>query len=259
MKNVVMALLLVAMMVCTTMAMAGPGEDAGSSVTVATTPPEITTITIDPSEVTLNPGVVTTGTLTVEVFCPNSVDWIKSAELTKVEPETEIPMPIPLKLIEVKDGIRATYQLEIEVPCNLPAAKYELTVTVTDKSDNTVTGTGYVTVFETLAFSVTDVEFGTVAPGKSSEASSAVTNLGNVHFKFEELDGIVPSDMSSGGSGTIEAKNIAVDWNWETVIQRGFFHPGESVKNVQFTLSVPFGTPPGTYTGRITFTPTPME
>jgi len=256
-KSILMALLIVAVIVCTTMA--ASGEDAGSSVTVATTPPEITKITIDPDAVALNPGVVTEGTLTVDVFCPNSIYWLDSVELTLVEPEAGIPMPVPLKLIGVEDGVHATYQLEIEVPSNLPAAKYALTITVTDKSGNIVTGTGYAIVFETLAFSVTDVAFGTVAPGKSSEASSTVTNLGNVRFKFEKEDGIVPSDMSSGGSGTIEAKNIAVYWDWETVIKRGFLQPGESVKNVPFTLSVPFGTAPGAYTGRVVFTPTPVN
>ncbi|OEU73441.1 MAG: hypothetical protein BA874_02945 [Desulfuromonadales bacterium C00003068] len=242
------------------MAMAGAGEDAGSSVTVATTPPEITKITLDPKELTLNPGVVTTGTLTVEVFCPNSVEWIKSAELTKVEPEMGIPMPIALKLIEVdKEGINAKYQLVVELPCHVPAGEYTLTVTVTDKSDNTVTGTASATVLETLAFSVTDVEFGTVAPGKSSEASSTVTYLGNVRFKFDKKDGIVPSNMNSGASGTIEAQNIETRWDWNTVIARGFFTPKDSVKTVPFTLNVPFGTAPGTYMGTIVFTPTPVK
>jgi len=255
-KNVVMALLLVAMMVCAAMPIAMPSEDAGSSVSVVSSTPEITAMILDPAEITLVPGISVEGTLTVDVFCPNSVDWIKSVELVTVAPETLMPLPIPLKLIEVdKERINANYQLVMELPCNMPAGEYTLTVTVTDKEGNTATASASATVLETLAFSVTDVAFGTLAPGKSSDATSTVTNLGNVRFKFDKKDGIVPSDMSSGGSGIIEAKNIAVDWDWKTVIMRGFFTQDDAIKEVPFTLKVPFGTPPGEYTGRIVFTP----
>ncbi|MCK4731068.1 MAG: hypothetical protein KAT65_01295 [Methanophagales archaeon] len=244
------------MMLCAAMPIAMPSEDAGSSVSVVSSSPEITAIILDPAEITLVPGLSVEGTLTVDVFCPNSVDWIQSAVLTKVEPEMGVPMPIPLSLIEVdEERINAKYQLVMELPCNMPAGDYTLTVTVTDRDDNTATASASATVSETLAFSVTDVEFGSVAPGMSSDASSTVTNLGNVRFKFEKKDEIVPSDMSSGSSGIIEAKNIAVDWDWKTVIMRGFFTQDDAIKEVPFTLKVPFGVPPGEYTGRIVFTP----
>ena len=260
MRSVVMALLLVAMMVWSTMAMAGAGEDAGSSVTVTTLTPEITTLTIEPAEIILVPGIAVELTLTAEVFCPNSVDWINSVELTGIAPEALIPVPMPLKLIEVdKEGIHATYQLVHEIPCNMPAGEYTLTVTVTDKDGNTATGTTTATLSETLAFSVTDVNFGSVAPGKSSEASSTITNLGNVRFKFDKKDGIVPSDMHPGVNGIIKAEDIAVGWDWKQIVYRGYFTPGGEIQKAPFTLKVPFGTPPGAYTGRIVFTPTPVE
>jgi hypothetical protein len=260
MRSVVLALLIVAIMVYAVMPIAMPSEDAGSSVSVVSSTPEITAMILDPAEITLVPGISVEGTITVDVLCPNSVDWIECVELVTVAPETLMPLPIPLKLIKVdKERINAKYQLVMELPCNMPAGEYTLTVTVTDKEGNTATASASATVLETLAFSVTDVEFGSLAPGKSSEASSTVTNLGNVRFKFAKKDGIVPSDMSSGGSGIIEAQNIAVGWDWKTVIARGFFSQDESVKEVPFTLKVPFGTPPGAYTGRIVFTPTPVK
>ena len=258
MRSVVMALLLVAMMVWSTMA--GAGEDAGSSVTVTTLTPEITTLTIEPADIILVPGIAVELTLTAEVFYPNSVDWINSVVLTGIAPEALITVPMPLKLIGVdNEGIHATYQLVHEIPCNMPAGEYILTVTVTDKDGNTATGTTTATLSETLAFSVTDVNFGSVAPGKSSEASSTITNLGNVRIMFDKPDGIVPSDMHAGGSGIIKAEDIAVGWDWKQIVYRGYFTPGGEIQNAPFTLNVPFGTPPGAYSGRIVFTPTPAE
>ena len=67
------------------MAMASPGEDAGSAVTVVSATPEVT-VAIDPEVLILTPGVITEGTITAEVFCPNSVGWIERVELTNVNP-----------------------------------------------------------------------------------------------------------------------------------------------------------------------------
>jgi len=259
-KKSILALFLVAMMLCVAMPIAIQSEDAGSSVTVSTSAPEVTSVSVDPAVLVIVPGLATEAIITAEVFCPNGVDWIKSVELTKMEPyhdcphfRAAFPLPVPLKLVNVEDGIRAKYTLNLEFPFCVPARDYKLTVTVTDKDGNTVTGTATVTIAETLAIAVTDVNYGTVAPGKSSDATSTVTNLGNVPIKFDEPDGIVPSDMHSG-SDLIEAKNTEVKWDWKTVITAD-----TGPMDAKFTLSVPFGTPPGTYTGRITFTPTPAK
>ena len=258
-KRKIAALFLVATIVCTVTAMfvpTGVSEEAGSGVTVVASAPEVVSVSLEPAEIVLTPDAVVEATLIAEVFCPNSVEWVERVELTNVEPTfKELPLPVPLKRISVEDGTRARYQLVMELPCNLPAGEYTLTVTATDKDGNTGTGTGYATVLETPAFSVTDVDFGSLAPGQSSEAESTVTNLGNVRFKFDEPDGIMPSDMRTGKK-TIAAENIAVNWDWSTVVNRGYFHPGESVKEAGFTLTVPFGTSPGKYTGRIVFVPT---
>ena len=86
-KRGVFALIFVAIMVCSAMAMAmaAPGEDAGTSVKVVSSTPEVT-VAIDPEVVILTPGVITEGTITAEVFSPNSVGWIEHVELTNVNP-----------------------------------------------------------------------------------------------------------------------------------------------------------------------------
>ena len=77
-KRGVFALLFVAIIVCSAMAMAmaEPGEDAGTSVKVVSSTPEVTSASIDPAEITLILAISQFATLTAEVFCPNGVDWI---------------------------------------------------------------------------------------------------------------------------------------------------------------------------------------
>ena len=270
-KRIVAVLFLVAIVVCSATVMSVSSElqaldTGGSGATVVSLPPEVESVMADPAVITIVPGLVISGTFTAEVFAPCGVDWIEKVEITGIEPYYDFPyfketypLPMEMKRVSVEGLIRATYEVTVEYPSCLPGGEYIITVTATDKDGNTDTCTVSLTVMETLAFSVTDVEFGSVAPGKSSEASSTVTNLGNVRFTFDKKDGIVPTDMHSMGSGIIKAENIAVDWDWKTVITRGFFSPGENIKDVPFTLSVPYGTQPGAYTGKIAFTPTPAE
>ena len=218
-KRGVIALILVAIQVCSVTAMAAAGEDAGSRVTIVSSAPEVT-VALDPEVLILTLGVITDGTITAEVFCPNSVGWIERVALTNVNPffMHEVTMPIPLKLICVEDGIRAKYELKLEIPCSMPAGVYTMTVTATDKDGNSASGTASLIVKETLAFSVTDVTFGSVAPGMSSDSYSTVTNLGNVRIMFDEPEGIVPSDMSGGAKGTIKSDNIVVNWDWTKIV-----------------------------------------
>ena len=255
-----MVLVLLTMLVCQTMAMPR-GNNVGSSVTVTASPPEITALYLDPDDITVIPGTSQSVTLTAEVFCPNGVDRITSVAIICVMPYSlpEPSLPIPMNLISVEGVIHAVYEVTFDLPCYMPAGDYKIIVTVLDRDGNIAMDDVTGTVWETLAFSVTDVNFGSVAPGKSSDSYSTVTNLGNVRIMFDKPEGIVPSDMSAGGEGQLKAEDIAVNWCWGTVLKRGFFSPGDDIKKVSFTLTVPYGTPPGTYRGRITFTPTAVD
>ena len=263
-KRIVAVLFLVAIVVCSATVMSVSSElqaldTGGSGATVVSLPPEVESVTADPAVVTIAPSVVTEVKITAKVVGPCGIDWIKHVEITAVDPPPNcentrkiFPLSIPMKRVSVDGLTRAKYAATIEMLC-IPARAYTLTVTVTDKEDNTATGTVTFTVGETLAFSVTDVEFGTLAADQSSEVYSTVTTLGNVPFVFEQSNGIVISDMTAGGKGTIEASDITVKWDWSKVIRR------TAPEDVGFTLSVPFGTLPGTYTGTIAFTPSPAK
>ena len=264
-KSKITALFLAAILVMTVgiplaISAISQNEDASSSVTVIGVACDVESVSVDPDPVILAPGVDTDITITVEVYCPSGIDFLKQVELTEVEPYhaddehfvKAFPLPMKMKKVKSSEGIQGTYTLIVPLGYCLDPGDYTLTVTATCKEDTTSTGTGTLTVAETLAISVTDVEFGSIAPGQSSDATSTVTKMGNVRLKFEENDGIVPFDMSSGKK-TIAAENIAVSWDWSTILVCR-----DSV-DAGFTLTVPFGTPPGRYAGSILFTPTPVS
>ena len=258
-KFEIIALLFAVILSCSLVALSLPialGDDASQQAEVVSVPPEVESVSIDQEAVTIVPGILSKVTITTAVYCASGIDQIKSVAITDVDPYPDcenmnkiFPLPLEMKRVDVEGLVRAEYAVTLEFLC-IPADDYTLTVTATGKDGSTSSDTLTFTVNPTLAFSVTDVDYGSLKPGESSDAASTITNLGNVPIQFEEGGGIVPGDLKSG-SNEITADNIAVDWDWSTVLKRTA--PGEA----SFTLTVPAGTPPGVYTGKIVFTPTP--
>jgi len=259
----IVVLFLVAILVCSATVMSVSSElqaldTGGSGATVVSLPPEVESVTVDPAVLTITPGdIVTQLKVTAKVFGPCGIDWIKSVEITDMDPyfsdtqmAKEFPLPITMKRVRVYGLTGAKYERKIDVTA-MPHGDYTVTVTATDKEGNTDTGTATFTVAKVLALSVTDVDFGTLAPSKSGEAYSTVVNTGNVPFVLEQSGGIVPTDMSAGSTGIIEASNIAVSWDWSKLMM----HNTGPVA-AKFTLTVPWGILPGDYTGMVTFSPT---
>jgi len=257
-KSAIIGLFIAAMLVCIVAAMADTEQqDAGSVVTVTTTAPEVESIAVYPDEVILIPGIRAKLHVTANVFGPNGIAYLDRVEITGIDPNyadkkyfaDSFPLPIKMVLRTAHGDTRGEYDAYIEV-INMPPGDYTLTVTATDKEGNTGKCTVKFTVWETLAIAVTDVEFGSLVPGTSSDADSTVTNTGNIPIKFKK-SGIKPSDMVADGGAAITVKNIAITWDWEKVI--AVLDSG----GVGFALTVPYGTPPGRYTGTIVFTPEP--
>jgi hypothetical protein len=258
-KSGIIALFIAAILVCTVSVMADTGQqNAGSVVTVTTKAPEVESISLNPVEIRITPGIGAELEVTANVFGPNGIGYIDRVEITDIDPNyadkdyfaNSFPLPIEMDLREVDAGTRGEYGVNIGI-INMPPGTYELTVTATDKEGNVGWHTAEFTVWATLAIDVTDVEFGALQVGTSSNGSSEVTNTGNIPIKFDKADGISPSDMTSDTGATIAVENIATTWDWKTAIDV------LTSADVGFTLNVPFGTPPGRYTGTIVFTPEP--
>jgi hypothetical protein len=235
-------------------------ESISYTVTVVA-PPEVMSVSVHPDSVMIYPCPATTQiTVTATVFHPNSINQIESVEITTISPAIPgVSTPIVMTP-ETEGDIQATYTATIDLPCCTPRGGYTLEVAATDKYGSEDTGSTEFNVEATVAIRATDMNFGTIAPGESSTASTTVTCTGNAEIEFvdqlspgydnpEDNDGITWSDMTSG-LHSIADDNIETSWDNSTTIACG-----NSV-DAEFTLSVPYGTPPGTYTGMATFTAT---
>jgi len=256
---ILMAGIMIAAMVAPAMS-----ENADTSATVGNAAPDVSLVSVSPDSVTMDPCPNTTSiTVTATVSDANGVGDIASVRITGISPTISgITPPITMDWSKNNSATEAEYTATIDLPCCTSADNYTVTVTVTDKDTHTSsdTGTDTFTVNPTVAITVTDVGFGSVAPGGNSTASSTVTCTGNAAVKFVDAgtggydnpdpgDGIVWSEMTSG-TDTISDNQITTTWNSANTIACN------NNLDASFKLDVPSGTPEGTYGGTITFEPT---
>jgi hypothetical protein len=247
------------------------GQDAATSADVTLdTDPVVNSVVVSPDVVDMNQHPDTTPiTVTATVSHANGYEQIATVQVTDIVPEIDgvtSSIPINLAFDHSNSDTQAVYIGTIDLPpCTPPrygTEHYTLTVTAYDKKTPTPgegTGTDTFEVNALVAITVTDVPFETVNPGSyTNKITSTVTNKGNAEIEFVDAgdngynndpdDGITWSAMNSGDN-TIPASNIVTDWNKQGKISCG------NTGTPKFTLSVPLGTPPGSYTGTITFTP----
>jgi hypothetical protein len=146
------------------------------------------------------------------------------------------------KLVEVGETAELIAYYNIPEP-----GYYRITGYVTYDGKNTTGANATFNVVDaTIAVGTTGVNFGTIAPGETCNASFRVTCVGAAKIKFEEPDGIQWTDMRSD-SNVIAASNMNTLWDWETTLSCG-----ESAE-VVFTLYVSEETAQGIYKGKIVF------
>ena len=234
------------------------GNDADVAATVSGKSPVINSITFSGDEVSgtsvsLTPGpsatTTTPVTITAVIYCkngPTAIDVVTadispliagySESITMTEASTD------------PSAHTADYTTTIDIPSNTAPGAYTVTITATHRKAGVDPGTGSedLTVLATVAIAdLSAVEFGTLNPGGTSDAQTVqVTNLGNVDIKI----GVEPSALTHDGD-TIPADCITTTWESSTSIAV------DNGASVPVTLAVPEGTPEGTYTGTIMFTP----
>jgi uncharacterized membrane protein len=144
----------------------------------------------------------------------------------------------------------ADYTTTINIPSNTAPDNYNVMVTATHSKAGVDPGTGSedLTVLATVAVNnLGSVDFGAdLEPGgEPSEQTVQVTNWGNVDITIT----ITPGELSNGEGGTIPAECITTTWSSTTSITV------DNGASVPVTLTVPDGTPEGTYAGTIVITP----
>jgi hypothetical protein len=252
---------IVAMAMIVPMAMGD--EEAITSAKVINAPPTVDSVSVSPENVEMNPGPDTTPiTVNATVSDTNGYEDLTNVNITSFNPDiSDVTRPIAMTYVTGSgSGSTADYTATIDLPCCTGADSYTMTVEAKDAADETGTGTGTFNVLSTVAITVGDVDFDSVAPGNSSTASSTVECMGNAEIEFIDEypsgynndleDGICWSDMTSGAN-TIADDQISTTWNSADTISCG------NAAEASFTLNVPDRTPTGTYTGTITFTPSP--
>ena len=236
------------------------GKTADAAATVSGKSPVINSITFSGTGVTgtsvsLTPGpsatTTTPVTITAVIYCPNGPSAIDvvTADILPVIAGYSGPITMTEESTE-PSAHTADYTTTINIPSNTAPDNYHVTVTATHRQGTVDPGTGSedLTVLATFAVNNLDpVAFGAdLEPGGDpSEQTVQVTNWGNVDITII----IAPGELSNGEGGTIPANYITTTWIPTTTIAV------DSGASVPVTLTVPEGTPDGTYTGTIMFSP----
>jgi len=234
------------------------GGSATAGASVSGKSPVINSITfsgtgVTGTKVSLTPGpsasTITPVTITAVIYCkngPNSIDEV-TADISPVI----AGYPGSITMTEVSRDPpenTADYTTTIDIPSNTAKGDYNVTITATHRKVDIDPGTGSedLTILATVAIDdLAAVDFGTIEPGESSTVQQVqVTNWGNVDIKI----GFEPGELTDG-TDTIPANCVTTTWEPATTIVVG------NDDYVPVTLTVPEGTPAGTYTGTITFTP----
>ena len=279
----ILAILMASMMVLAIAVPMAMGDDdpvADTSVTIGNAPPGVCAKWEEPDDQPGTPGTTevmpeqypTTKTVTIKacVCDPNGEADIASVAADVAGPTGFTPVTVTLTRNTSMDcsayacptgGVDCIgYDGTFEMGSCDPAGLYTVNVTVTDLAGATGSQENEFEYLSLIAMTAGDVAFGSVAPGGSSTANSTITVYGNDAIKFVDIDpagyddpdpndGIVWSDMTSGVN-TIADEQITTTWVPADCIDGCL-----GTADVPFTLNVPAGTPPGTYGGTITFTP----
>ena len=142
-------------------------DSARFSVTVASVPPEVESVSVDPVVIPDTEMVVT-----ATVFGANGIGQVNHVAITDTDLEG-LPLPIVMKRVSVEGNIRAGYAATISLPSGTLLQNYTLTVTATDRKDNIGTGSA--------TFKVTDKTAGIMACDDKDP--------GNVSFTIPEPEG----------------------------------------------------------------------
>jgi len=157
-------LLLVVIMAMAFFVPLGLCDSARVGVTVASVPPEVESVSVDPVVIPGSENVVR-----ATVFCANGIGQVNHVAITDTDLDG-LHRPIEMKRVSVEGNIRAGYVATISLPIGTPLQNYTLTVTATDRKDNIGSGSA--------TFTVTDERVGIMACDDKGP--------GNVSFTIQE-------------------------------------------------------------------------
>ena len=268
----IMALLLagiVAMAIGIPMAMS---DTATTSATVNNVAPVVSSVTVTPGSVTLNPCPDTTPIkVEASVSDDNGADDISKVEITALEDSSgndasgNITETLPVSM--TYNSSSGKYEATLHLKCTTPDGSYTVEVTATDKGPLTGTNTSTFTVGITCALEIdfSSINFGAINPGGSSTVAGdddmgtpdapTIKNIGNgnMDVKMNITDTSGPEALfPNNTNGTVKTVTKTL-----TTTLQSFgitIAPGNTTA-ADYELSVPAGTMHGSYAGTLTIEP----
>ncbi len=243
--------------------------------------PTVESITITPDDepaeegVQINPtpGGNKTVNISAVVSDPNGWNNINTVEAVITGPGIVADSPVTLSFVSNSTLMTATYNGTFNMSFYYLNGKYTVNVTATD--NGSLTGSNS-TTFEyqtarALQLDADTIAFGSVDPNETSEVlgdydmttldNATVRNTGNVVIDVE----VNGTNMTSTSNGNLITKdNIEAQINEKSYLDMSEARCFDvnmsigvsSLKNADFKLYVPYGTPQGGYGGTITLTAT---
>jgi len=248
-------------------------DTATTSASVNNVAPVVSSVTVTPSSVTLNPCPDTTPIkVEASVSDDNGADDISKVEITALKDSNgndasgNITETLPVSM--TYNTSTGKYEATLNLTCTTPNGSYTVKVTATDKGSLTGTNTGTFTVGITCALEIdfSSVNFGAINPGSSSTVTGddnfstgdkpTIKNVGNVNIDVEQSitdDAGNPETLFSGNTNsTVKGSTKTLT---TTAVSFGITITPEEATAATYGLSVPAGTMHGSYAGTLTIEP----
>ena len=266
-KNKIIAILMagiVAMAVGVPMAM---GDQATTSASVNNKAPVVSSVTVTPSSVDLNPCPDATPIkVEASVTDANGADDIATVNITALtsggsDASGNITETLPVSM--TYNSTTEKYEATLNLKCTTPTGSYAVEVTATDTGSLTGTNTGTFGVGVTCALDLdfTAVSFVAIDPGNSSTVTGddnfgtggpTIKNIGNANMdvkkKITQTGG--PETLFPGNTdGTVKTVTRTLTTSLQSF---GVTITPEEAAAATYKLSVPAGTMHGNYNGQLT-------
>ena len=247
-------------------------DTATTSATVNNVAPVVSSVTVTPGSVDLNPCPDTTPIkVEASVSDDNGADDISKVEITALKDSNgndasgNITETLPVSM--TYNSSSGKYEATLHLNCTTPDGSYTVEVTATDKGGLTGTNTGTFTVGITCALAIdfSSVNFGAINPGGSSTVAGdddmgtpdapTIKNIGNVNMdvKMNITDTSGPEALfPNNTNGTVKTVTKTLT---TTAVSFGISIAPVEATAADYGLSVPAGTMHGSYAGTLTIEP----
>jgi len=270
-KNKIIAILMAGMVAMAIAVPTAMSDTATTSATVNNVAPVVSSVTVTPGSVTLNPCPDTTPIkVEASVSDDNGADDIATVKITALtsggsDASGNITETLPVSM--TYNSSSGKYEATLHLKCTTPDGSYTVEVTATDKGGLTGTNTGTFTVGITCALKIdfSSVNFGAIDPGNSSTVTGdddmgtpdapTIKNIGNVNMdvKMNITDTSGPEALfPNNTNGTVKTVTKTLT---TTAVSFGISIAPVEATAANYGLSVPAGTMHGSYAGTLTIEP----